>query len=432
MTKNAYFAGIFRPLRADDVLPASVLDWTCIIMTKINVGIIGLGNMGSQHYSNVLQGKCPEIDVVAVADVNPDRLEWAKRKNKEYRLTNDSIPELTLFSDADDLIQSGLVQAVIISVPHYDHPKYAISAFKSGLHVMCEKPIGVYTIQAKEMIDEANRHPELKFGVMFNQRTNCLYRKMKEILDSGSLGEIRRSTWIITNWYRTQAYYNSGEWRATWAGEGGGVLLNQCPHNLDLWQWLCGMPTKVYAKMKFGRWHNIEVEDDVTAIVEYANGTTGTFITTTADTPGTNRLEIVCDGGTLICEKGQLILKKLDQFTSDFTQNSTSPYASPTYREEIVETDGKNGQHSEVLNRFAAAILRGESLIADGREGLNGLTISNAMHLSAWTNSEVSLPFDEKKFKELLDEHIERSSKKENSHYVFSEFDKNHGNLSFF
>ena len=184
--------------------------------------------------------------------------------------------------------------------------------------------------------------------------------------------------------------------------------------------------------MKFGKWHNIEVEDDVTAIVEYANGSTGTFITTTADTPGTNRLEIVCDGGTLICEKGQLILKKLHQFTSEFTQNSMSPYASPAFTEEIVETDGKNGQHAEVLSRLAAAVLRGESLVADGREGLNGLTISNAMHLSAWTNSEVELPLDEYKFKELLDEHIKHSSKKENSRYLFSEFDKNHGNLSFF
>jgi predicted dehydrogenase len=267
--------------------------------------------------------------------------------------------------------------------------------------------------------------------MMFNQRTNCLYRKMKEIIDSGELGELKRSTWIITNWYRPQAYYDSGEWRATWAGEGGGVLLNQCPHNLDLWQWLCGMPVKVYAKMKFGKYHDIEVEDDVVATVEYANGAMGSFITTTADTPGTNRLEIVFDGGSLICEKNQLVLKKLGVKESVFTKENDSPYKSPACKTEVVETDGLNYQHAGVLNAFAASILRGEQLIADGREGIRALTLSNAMHLSAWTGKEIDIPFDEEQFKALLEERVKTSKRKENVKYVFSEFDKNHGDLCF-
>ena len=185
-------------------------------MKKIRLGIIGCGNIGSQHYSNVLNGRCPEIDVVAIADVNPDRLEWAKQRCSEAKLQNADIPELTLFSDASEMLVSGLIDAVIISVPHYDHPRYAIEAFKCGVHVMCEKPAGVYTLQVREMMAEADKHPELKFGMMFNQRTNCLFRKMKEIIDSGELGEIRRTNWIITDWYRPQAYYDSGDWRATW------------------------------------------------------------------------------------------------------------------------------------------------------------------------------------------------------------------------
>lgn len=400
-------------------------------MKKIRLGIIGCGNIGSQHYSNVLNGKCPEIEVVAIADINPARLEWAKAKCEEYQAKQADIPMPVMFSNASEMLKSGLIDAVIISVPHYNHPTYAIEAFKCGVHVMCEKPAGVYTLQVREMMAEADKHPELKFGMMFNQRTNCLYRKMKEIIDSGDLGELRRSVWIITNWYRPQAYYDSGEWRATWSGEGGGVLLNQCPHNLDLWQWLCGMPTKVYAKMKFGQYHDIEVEDSVTATVEYANGALGTFITTTADSPGTNRLEIVFDGGSMICEKNQLILNKLGTLESVFTKENTSPYASPKCTTEIVETDGLNEQHSGVLNAFAAAILRNEPLIADGREGINGLLLSNAMHLSAWTGKEVELPFDEKLFKELLSERVSNSKKKENVKPVFSEFDKNHGNLCF-
>ena len=400
-------------------------------MKKIRLGIIGCGNMGSQHYSNVLNGKCPEIDVTAIADINPDRLDWAQKTNSDYRAKNAEIPEVTLFSDASEMMKSSLIDAVLISVPHYKHPQYAIEAFRNGLHVMCEKPAGVYTLQVREMMAEADKHPELKFGMMFNQRTNCLYRKMKEIIDSGELGELRRSIWIITNWYRPQAYYDSGDWRATWAGEGGGVLLNQCPHNLDLWQWLCGMPVKVSAKMKFGKYHNIEVEDDVVATVEYANGAMGTFITTTADAPGTNRLEIVFDGGSLICEKNQLIYNKLGTKLSVFTFENESPYASPACKTEKVETDGLNEQHSGVLKAFAASILRNEPLVADGREGINGLTLSNAMHLSAWEGREIDLPFDEFRFKELLEERIKTSKAKENVKYVFSEFDKNHGTLCF-
>ena len=395
-------------------------------MKKVRLGIIGLGNIGAQHYRNILNGHCPEIDVVAVADINPDRLEWAKKTCESYQAENASIPMPIMFSDASEMIKSGEIDAVVIAVPHYQHPGYAIEAFKNGVHVMCEKPAGVYTLQVREMIAEAEKHPELKFGMMFNQRTNCVYRKMKEILDSGELGEIRRSTWIITNWYRPQAYYDSGEWRATWAGEGGGVLLNQCPHNLDLWQWLCGMPVKVYAKLKFGKWHDIEVEDDVTACVEYANGATGTFITTTADMPGTNRLEIVCDGGSLICDGNKLIMNKLNVFESRFTKENTSPYGMPEVTTFEVETDGKNEQHFAVLNALAGAILRDEPLVADGREGINALLISNAMHLSAWTGREVEIPFDEELYKSLLDERVKTSRRKENTTYVFSDFNETH------
>ncbi len=395
-------------------------------MKKVRLGIIGLGNIGSQHYVNVLSGKCPEIDVVAVADINPERLEWAEKTNKVYQEKNPCVPTLKKFFDASEMMKSGLVDAIIVSVPHYDHPRYAIEAFRCGLHVMCEKPAGVYTLQVKEMIAEADKHPELKFGMMFNQRTNCLYRKMKEIMDSGELGELRRSTWIITNWYRPQAYYDSGAWRATWAGEGGGVLLNQCPHNLDLWQWLCGMPKKIYAKVQFGRWHDIEVEDDVVACVEYANGATGTFITTTADIPGTNRLEIVCDGGSLICENNKLILNKLDTPESEFTKNNKLPYGQPECQRIEVETDGKNEQHFGVLNAFVSAILHDTPLIADGREGIRALEISNAMHLSQWLGKEVELPFDEELFKSLLEERVKTSKQKENTTYVFSEFNETH------
>ncbi len=383
-------------------------------MRKVKLGIIGIGNMGSVHLQELWNNTNPDIEVTAVADINPDRIEWAKgalAKAKEAHPEYD-IPDLAYFSDASEMLKSGLIEAVLVAVPHYDHPHYAIEAFKCGLHVMCEKPAGVYTMQVKEMIAEADKHPELKFGMMFNQRTNCLYRKMKEIIESGEIGEIKRTSWIITNWYRPQAYYDSGAWRATWSGEGGGVLLNQAPHNLDLWQWICGMPCKIDAKLHMGKWHDIEVEDDVTAYVEYPNGATGTFITTTGDAPGANRFEIVCDGGTLVCEDDKLILKKLDKFESVFTKENTVPFGNIKCTTTVVETDGLNPQHKGVRAAFAGAILRNEPLVADGREGINGLTISNAMHLSTWTGKPVELPFDEQQYKDMLMERVKTSRRK--------------------
>lgn len=373
-------------------------------MEIVRLGIIGVGNMGTGHLERVKNGNIPGMIVTAVADINPERLEAAKN----------IAPEVECFDDGVKMMESGLIDAVLVAVPHYDHPGLSIEGLKHGLHVMCEKPAGVYTKAVEEMIAEADKHPELKFAMMFNQRTNCVYRKMKELVSSGELGAIRRTNWIITNWYRSQCYYDSGAWRATWSGEGGGVLLNQCPHNLDLWQWICGMPVKVSANLHLGKWHDIEVEDDVTAYVEYANGATGTFITSTGDAPGTNRFEITMDGGKLVCDGNTLKLYKLDVMEPEFTKTNTSPFGSPKVEEIEVETDGENPQHDGVLRAFTNAILNGTELVADGREGINGLTLSNAMHLSSWLGKPIELPIDADLYKEELMKRVATSRRKTN------------------
>ena len=394
-------------------------------MEKIKLGIIGMGNMGAIHFKNILGGKCAEVDVTGVCDIDPARIEWAKATYADFKAKNEELAEVFYFDDAIKMMESGKVDSIIVAVPHYDHPKYVIEAFRHGLHAISEKPAGVYTLQVREMMAEADKHPELKFGMMFNQRTNHVFRKMKEIIDSGELGAIRRVSWIITNWYRPQAYYDSGAWRATWSGEGGGVLLNQCPHNLDLWQWICGMPTKIDAKLHFGKWHDIEVEDDVTVYAEYANGATGTFVTSTGDAPGTNRFEITCDGGKLVCDNATtLTLIKLEIPEPEFTKTNTASFGSPKSTVIPVETDGENLQHVGVLNAFAAAVLRGEPMVADGREGINGLSLSNAMHLSCWKKKEIALPLsheDEVAFHAELMERVKTSRRKENVTSVFAD-----------
>ena len=312
------------------------------------------------------------------------------------------------------MMKSGLIDSVLISIPHYDHPKYAMLAMECGLHVLLEKPAGVYTKQVLEMNAFAEAH-DVKFGLMMNQRTNCVYRKMRELVQSGELGEIRRTNWIITNWYRPQAYYDSGDWRATWSGEGGGVLLNQCPHNLDLWQWICGLPKSVYAHMHFGKWHNIEVEDDVSAYVEYENGATGMFITSTGDAPGTNRFEITLDKGKLIAEGDRLTMWKSEISEKEFSATNTSPFGSMKFKVSEVETDGENPQHAGVMNAFASAILHGTPLVAEGVEGIRGLTLSNAMHLSAFTGKTIDLEtFDHELYYEELMKRVAASRRKTN------------------
>ncbi|MDY4518748.1 MAG: Gfo/Idh/MocA family oxidoreductase [Candidatus Spyradocola sp.] len=372
-------------------------------MAKVRLGIIGAGNMGSGHINNYLKGLLPEIEITAVADRRQERRDWARSALGEG---------VVIYEEGSDLIANGPVDAILIAVPHYQHPGLAIEGFHHGKHVMCEKPAGVYTKQVREMNAEADKCDRV-FGMMFNQRTNCVYRKIKEMIDGGELGQLKRVNWIITDWYRTQFYYDSGAWRATWDGEGGGVLLNQCPHQLDLVQWLCGMPVRVRAFLHEGKWHDIEVEDDVTAYMEYANGATGVFITTTGDAPGTNRLEISGEMGKIVCENDEITFFKNAVSDREFSKTAQEGFAKPACEAIKVETDGRNLQHVDVLNAFAGAILRGEKLVADGREGINGLTLSNAMHLSSWLDKTVDIPFDEELYLAELNKRRATSRAKE-------------------
>ncbi len=372
-------------------------------MDKVKIGIIGIGNMGSAHCQTILAGNVPELELAAVAALRASRRAWAQ----------ENLPgSVQIYEDGDSLIDAGCCDAVLAAVPHYDHPRLVIRALQAGLHAMSEKPAGVYTSQVREMNRVAAASDKV-FALMFNQRTNPLYRKMKELVESGKYGQIKRVNWIITDWYRSQAYYNSGGWRATWAGEGGGVLLNQCPHNLDLLQWICGLPVKVRAFCHNGKWHHIEVEDDVTAYLEFANGATGVFVTSTADAPGTNRFEITLEQAKLVCEQGHLSVYELEINEREYCFSTREGFQKPGGRYVEVELQGENSQHAGVLRAFAANILRGEPLVARGEEGIRGLILSNAMHLSSWLDKTVEIPFDEDLFLKMLKERQSRSGKKE-------------------
>ncbi len=367
---------------------------------SVRIGIVGFGGNAGMHQKYLMAGAIPEARLTAVADTDPRRLAVAEK------LFGDQVKR---FDTAAALLDSGTVDGILISTPHYDHPPIAIEAFERGLHVLSEKPAGVYTRQVREMNEAAARSGRV-FGIMFNQRTNPLYQKIRELVQSGELGRIQRVHWTITSWFRTQRYYDSGGWRATWGGEGGGVLTNQCPHNLDLWQWMLGMPRRIRAFCSEGKHHRIEVEDEATIYAEYADGATGVFTTSTGEAPGENRLSIAGENGLLVTQNGLTFLRNRRSSIAF----SNDPEAQGMKRPECWESNipvpkGKTG-HVEITRNWVNAILKGEPLLAPGEEGINSLQIANAAYLSSWLDRWVDIPVDEDLYYRQLQEKITTST----------------------
>ncbi len=363
-------------------------------MDKVRTGIAGMGNMGTSHARNILAGKIAGLVLTAVSDQDASRMS--------------QFPDLKQFPDAREMIKSGEIDAVLIATPHYDHTDVGIAALEQGLHVLVEKPISVHKADCERLI-AAHKNEKQVFAAMFNQRTDPRYQKLRQLVKEGELGEIRRVIWIITNWFRTEHYYASGGWRATWAGEGGGVLLNQCPHNLDLWQWMFGMPRKIRAFCDTGRYHDIEVEDDVTAYMEYADGMKGVFITTTGEAPGTNRLEVTGERGKVVLEDG-LHFTRNEVPMTEFSKTSKQSFARPPVWEIGIPVHGEAEQHVGIMRNFAGAILKGEKLLASAAEGIHSVELGNAMLYSSFTDAAADLPLDSAAFEQLLKKKIEEST----------------------
>ncbi len=378
----------------------------------IRLGIIGLGAEGGLYANLISGGKTPHVEIGAICDILPE---------KKARADELGVP---FFEDYIEMMESGKVDAVVTTVPHYLHPEMGIAALERGIHALVEKPVGVYTRQARKLIDFAASKPELTFGVFFNQRTNPLYVDLKALIESGELGALRHTSWIITNWWRPQGYYNQSEWRATWGGEGGGVLVNQAPHQLDLWQWMCGVPTRCFAKLAFGFKRDIAVEDEVNAIVDFGNGATGHFMTCTHDMVGTDRLEMLFDKGKVVVDNSKKVtITRLSGPEQEISENMGMEQVMQLFMgkmdtTELISTEEKvyesvfGEQHSTVMENFALNILEGQPLVAPGADGINGVRLANGFHLSAWTGEEVDLEnFDEERYLAELNKRIEAEGK---------------------
>jgi len=371
------------------------------VKEKAKLAVIGLGNMGSFHVRDL--AGMENVDLAAVCDIDREK---ADRFGEQF-----SAPA---FYDYREMLAKVGLDGIIIATPHYDHTPMSIDAFQRGLHVLTEKPIAVHVKDARKMVAAylAARkiHPDLVFEIMFNQRTFGFWQKIKSLIDADELGQMVRASWIITDWFRSQAYYDSGGWRATWRGEGGGVLLNQCPHNLDLFQWFTGMPKRVAGFASLGKYHNIEVEDEVTGYFEYENGMVGHFVTTTAESPGTNRLELVGEKGKLVFEDGRLTFFRNRSSMFTFSKTSRSAFDKvENWEIQIPYHHHGEGGHRFVLQNFANAILGEEEVMIPAEEGLKSLSLSNAMMLSSFLGKPVDLPIDENLYEQKLMELVKTS-----------------------
>ncbi len=386
----------------------------------LKMAVVGVGNMGLRHAQDVHE--LANTELVAVCNTGWDK---ADEIAAQYGVN--------AYYDHRDLLAGAGVQAILIATPHYDHTPISIEALEQGIHVLVEKPIAVHAKDARRMVDAyetaRTNHPDLVFAAMFQQRTYGHYLKIKEMIESGELGRLVRTTWIITDWFRTQIYYDSGGWRATWAGEGGGVLLNQCPHNLDLYQWLVGLPARVTGLASIGKYHDIEVEDEVTAFFEHEDGMTGHFVTSTAESPGTNRLEIVGEKGKLVLENETLtfyrnqgsMLRFIDEATGGFDKVEHEVCDVP------FQHHGQPG-HKLIIENFANAVLGEEALIAPAVEGYRSVMLGNAIMLSSFLNRAVDLPIDEDLYEATLRELIQNSRYQKTTRDVGSvDMDKSFG-----
>lgn len=381
-------------------------------MENVRLGIIGLGAQGEAYANFIEEGRVNRMTVGAICDID---------ESKKARADELGVP---FYSDYIEMLDSDDIDAVVTTVPHYLHPEMGIASLKRSIPVLIEKPAGVYTKQVNRLFDYADQQKDVIFAIMFNQRTNQLYIDLRDLIASGELGKLRHTSWIITNWWRPQRYYDQSEWRATWGGEGGGVLVNQAPHQLDLWQWMCGVPKRCFARLAFGFQRDIVTEDEVNALVDFCDGATGHFMTSTNDIVGTDRLEILLDAGKIVVEDSAKVkiyrLKEderslSDKMTMEDVRKLFSMQMDPSELYSVEEkeyTSVWGQQHCSVLENFADAIIDGTDLIADGRDGINGVRLANAMQLSAWTGEDIDMvDFPEDRYLEELNKRIAEEGK---------------------
>lgn len=363
-------------------------------MKEVRLGVVGLGSMGMAHARTIADGLVERGVLAAVCSSDA-----AKRAQ---------FPQAREFDSFEEMIGPGAIDAVVIATPHLAHPDQGIAALRAGLHVMMEKPIAASKSEGERLL-AAHQDPTQTFAVMFNMRTRPFLRKVREMLLAGEVGAIRRFSWTATAFFRPEIYYASSSWRGTWAGEGGGVLLNQAPHHLDLIHWFFGKPTEVRAFCAHGKYHKIEVEDEVTAYLQFADGLSGTFVTSTGEAPGTTRIEIAGDLGRVVVENDVITFTRNSEASTAFSKIAAGPMDAPETKTEVVPAAAKGGNYAEMFKNFCDAILDRVPLIAPAADAIHSLELANAMLLSSLEERTISLPMNAKEYDLAMEKLLDKS-----------------------
>ena len=361
----------------------------------VRFAVVGFGSIGRTHFRTISGTAVPDGLVTALVTRQ-----------------SDGLPDgIEVFRDVDTLLDAGVADVVVVATPTMDHEETSRKVLTTGCHLVVEKPMAMTVLGARRIIDA--RPSEAVAAVMLNQRYHGTYRRIREIVKGGLLGRIHRFSWIMTAWYRPNAYFAVSSWRGTWPGEGGGALLNQGIHNLDILQWILGLPASVYARAGFGKFHSIDVEDEVTALFEYDDGLSGVLVVSTGEAPGTNRFEIVGDRGTLVFEADTIRLAMTDRNVSEHRATSRDLFESPNFTEQREVPAATANQHAEVFNDVVGAVSEGRPVATPLEDGVASIELANAILVSAWEDRRVDLPVDAVAYHEALERRIEASDFRE-------------------
>jgi len=356
----------------------------------VRLAIVGAGAGVFNMHAPALRALEVEVEVVGLSDVVAEPAQG--------RAADFGCP---FFADYHQMLASTLPEAVVVIAPHPFHAPLAIEALRAGAHVLVEKPIALQVAEADAMIAVAADVGRL-LAVNLQQRTRGVIRTARALIQDGRLGAIQRVEMVAT-WTRTAAYYRRAGWRGTWRGEGGGVLMNQAPHTLDVLCHLLGLPARVVAWNRT-LYHDIETEDTSLSMLEWANGAQGTLLVSTAQAGEPERLEIVGTRGALRLQNGALAVSSAEADLLEFMRDDPDPFARLPYTPVEVDIESGGGTHQTIYENFVAAIRDGVPLVADGAQGRMSLEVANAIILSSHTGRAVELPVDRAAYAALLAE----------------------------
>lgn len=359
----------------------------------VRIALIGFGSMGKNYARMLYAGLVPELKLSGVCC----------RNGAGQALLREEFPGVRIYENVEQMQRhEEEFDAVLIVTPHATHVELGFAMAKLGKHFLMDKPAGVYASRVQELV-EFCRERGVSFGMMFNNRMLPAFRIAQDYIRSGKLGRLHRAVWVCNSWYRSPVYHRSAPWRSSWQGEGGGLLINQNQHYLDIWQWLFGMPEKLYAAMEFGRYNDFAVDDAVDIQFVHSGGFHGTMVSATGEAPGVNRLEIWGEKGCLTVQDGARVFWDENALsTVEFGKVNEVPFGTPPHTRVEIPVEKAENPYLLAFGNFAGHLLRGEPLFADGMDGLRTVQLTNAAYLSGWQEKRVSVPVDAEAFQKEL------------------------------